>query len=184
MGKATQSAVVNIQGGVVIPAGVVVTTLEVQQAAENGVLDRLYRATGGDIGQEASDRLQAATQLAKAQFESAAQQAQLQLQAAMEQASRDLKGLQHDTLATVTNAAVDPEKQRTYALGKTVGRDIYTLQGKLLIAEGAVVTTGGLTLADSAGMLDELYRATGGDIGAELRSRPVVCWPGQRLSKP
>ncbi|MEA5451060.1 PRC-barrel domain-containing protein [Leptolyngbya sp. CCNP1308] len=168
LGKATQAAVVNDQGVVVISPSVVVTVLEVQQAVDNAVLDRLYRATGGDIGQEASNRIQAATQAAKEQFQLTSQQAQLQLQAATEQASRDLKGLQQDTLATVTNAAVDPKRQRTHALGKTVARDIYTLQGNLLIAEGAVVTTGVLTMADAAGVLDELYRATGGDIGAEL----------------
>ncbi|MFQ4137819.1 PRC-barrel domain-containing protein [Nodosilinea sp. PGN35] len=168
LGKTTQAAVVNTQGVVVIPPGVEVTVLEVQQATDNAVLDRLYRATGGDIGQEASDRIQAATQTAKEQFQRASEQAQRQLQAATEQANRDLKGLQQDTLATVTNATIDPERQRAHALGKTVTRDVYILEGNLLIAEGAVVTTEVLAMADTAGVLDELYRATGGDISAEL----------------
>lgn len=160
LGKTTQSAVQDVRDRVVIPAGVVVTELEVAQAQEFSVLDRLYQATGGDIGQDARDRIQTATQTAKEQWQTSVQQAQ-----------KDFDGLRHETLASLTNAAVDPAKQRAYVLGKAVDRDIYTLNGTLLIAEGAIVTPSIVAMAESANLLDELYRATGGDIRAELTHR-------------
>lgn len=157
LGKTTEEAVLDGHDRVVIPAAVVVTELEIAQAQESAVLDRLYQATGGDIGQEARDRIQAATQSAKDQW-----------QGAVHQAQKDFDGLRHETLASITNAAVDPAKQRAYVLGKAVDRDIYTLNGPLLIAEGAIVTPSIIAMAETADLLDELYRATGGDIGAEL----------------
>lgn len=168
LGKTTQDAVLDGQGHTLFPAGLEITVVEVEKATDNGVLDRLYRATGGDIGQEARDRIQVATQQAKEQFQTATQQAKDQFQAATQQAGQDFKGLQNDTLASITNAAVSPENQRAYALGKTVDRDIYTLQGNLLISEGAVVNSDVLAMVDSAEALDQLYRATGGDVGADL----------------
>ncbi|MBE9137258.1 PRC-barrel domain-containing protein [Nodosilinea sp. LEGE 07088] len=168
LGKTTQDAVLDHQGHMLFPVGLAITAADVQKASDSGVLDRLYRATGGDIGQEARDRIQVATQAAREQFQTATQQAKDQFQSATQQASQDLKGLQHDTLASITNAAVSPANQRAYVLGKIVDRDIYTTAGNLLIAEGAVVNTEVLSLADSAEVLDELYRATGGDISADL----------------
>lgn len=160
LGKTTQSAVQDAHDRVVIPAGVIVTELEISQAEEFSVLDRLYQATGGDIGQDARDRIQAATQTAKAQWQSSVQQAQ-----------KDFDGLRQETLASITNATVDPAQQRDHALGKAVDRDIYTRNGALLISEGTIVTPSIVAMAESSNLLDELYRATGGDIGAELTHR-------------
>jgi hypothetical protein len=168
LGQTTQEPVLDGQGHMLFPAGLEITTVEVQQAADIGVLDRLYRATGGDIGQEARDRIQAASQTAKEQFQSASDAAKEQFQSATQQASQDFKGLQHDTLASITNAAVSPENQRAYALGKPVDRDIYTPAGNLLIGAGAVVNSDVVDRAREANILDEIYRATGGDIGADL----------------
>jgi regulator of extracellular matrix RemA (YlzA/DUF370 family) len=168
LGKITQDPVLDNRDRLLFPAGLVITAVEVQQASDNGVLDRLYRSTGGDIGQDASDRIQLATQAAKAQFQTATQSAKARLDAANQQASQDLQSLRHDTLASITNAAVAPDRQRAYALGKTVDRDICALDGRLLISEGAVATAEVVALAESADMLNELYRATGGAVGAEL----------------
>ena len=187
LGKTTGEAVLNHAGEVIIPAGAVITALEVERAVQYTVLDRLYRSTGGDIGQDASARLQAATLAAKEQFQAATQAAKQQLDVATAQASQDLKGWQQDTRASLTNAVVNPERQRAYALGKTVDHDIYTAEGYLLIAEGALVTPELLTIAESAQVLDELYRATGGTVGSELTQQagnllaaPVV---GQALGR-
>lgn len=168
LGKTTQDAVLDSQGHELFPGRLEITAVEVEKAADNGVLDRLYRATGGDIGQEARDRIQAATQTARDQFQTATQQAKDQFQVATQQASQDFKGLQHDTLTSITNAAVSPENQRAYALGKPVNHEIYTPAGDLLIGSGDVVTSEVVDRASEANILDEVYRATGGDIGADL----------------
>jgi uncharacterized protein YrrD len=73
--------------------------------------------------------------------------------------------------SSITNTVIQPEEQKTYVTGKTAKRSVIAPEGGTLVLEGQEVTS---LMADSAehlGILDELYRATGGTLSEPLGQR-------------
>jgi uncharacterized protein YrrD len=73
--------------------------------------------------------------------------------------------------SSLTNTVIKPEEQKTYVIGKTAKQSVMTPEGEPLVLEGQEVTQ---LMADSAerlGILDELYRATGGSLSERLSQR-------------
>ncbi len=147
--------------------------------------------------QAAGDRLQATTELASGQLQEAARLANEKWQATGEVASEKFQeasrkaqeaarlageGLQETgevasgriqsatrrAAASLTNVAVSPEEQRAFVLGKPVDRDVFNLDGTLLVTQGQPVSLSIAAEAERQGVLDRLYRATGGNLSAPL----------------
>lgn len=157
--------------------------------------DLMEEQVGGIRGavQTASSRIQESTEIAAQRLQSAAQSANDRLQQTAEETNRRLQeasqsaSLQlHETAsvasdrfdkgsqtaaASLTNALVSPEAQIEYVVGKVVDRDILTLDNLILLVQNQVVT---LSLAEEAqrlGVLDQVYRATGGSLTAQVSSQ-------------
>jgi uncharacterized protein YrrD/cell division septum initiation protein DivIVA len=71
---------------------------------------------------------------------------------------------------SVTNAIVDTETQKNFVIGKAVNDSITALGGKSVILRGQIVTPEIANSAEELGVLDELYRATGGSLTDVLAS--------------
>ncbi|MHC5721602.1 MAG: hypothetical protein ACYTX0_58685, partial [Nostoc sp.] len=83
--------------------------------------------------------------------------------------SSKLQDLNRDATASLTNNLVDPAEQKVYVIGKHIERDLLTPEGNVLLLEGQEVTLVDAETADRMGILDELYRATGGSLTANIR---------------
>lgn len=113
-----------------------------------------------ETAQTTGDRLQEFGRLASEQAQETAQITGDRLQA-----------LGKNTTTSMTNAMVDPAAQKDFAIGKTVNQDVLDSEGEPLVHQGQTVT---LEIADAAqvlGLLDQLYRATGGSLTAPLSDR-------------
>ena len=118
--------------------------------------------------QATEDRLQESAQTANRRLQSASLNAGEQLQAATDATSSKLQDLNRDAAASLTNNLVDPAEQKVYVIGKHVERDVLTPDGSVLLLEGQSVTLVDAEAAERLGILDELYRATGGSLTANI----------------
>ncbi len=146
IGKTVEQDVFTPDGTLLVVQGQPVTLSAAAAAEPLGVLDQLYRATGGSLTAALNRQLQAATDTSNQRFQ---------------EASRN-------TAALLTNSLVDPAEQKAFVTGKTVEQDVFTPNGTLLLRQGQPVT---LTIAEEAeqlGMLDQLYRAAGGSLTVAL----------------
>ncbi|MCP2728641.1 PRC-barrel domain-containing protein [Limnofasciculus baicalensis] len=72
---------------------------------------------------------------------------------------------------SITNAIVDPEEQKAFVIGKTVEHNVVAPGGQSLALQGQIVTSAIANSADYLGVLDELYRATGGSLSDKIGER-------------
>lgn len=124
--------------------------------------DLMEEQVGGIRGamQSAGARIQEAAEVGNQQFQEAASGANDRF----DQGSRS-------AIAGITSRLVSPEEQLIYVVGKTVDRDILTQDNRILVAQDQVVTP---TLAQDAqqlGILDQVYRATGGSLTVGINRR-------------
>ncbi|MDF5739636.1 MULTISPECIES: PRC-barrel domain-containing protein [unclassified Nostoc] len=135
---------------------------QLQSSAEN-VNRRLQSAS-----QNAGEQLQSSVENVNRRLQSASQNAGEQLQAATDATSSKLQDLNRDAAASLTNNLVDPAEQKIYVIGKHVERDVLTPDGSVLLQQGQSVTLVDAEAAERLGILDELYRATGGSLTANI----------------
>ena len=90
---------------------------------------------------------------------------------AAQTAGDKVKDVAGDARAAVTNRVVDPAEQREFVLGKMVEADVTAPDGTLIIAKGQQVTPLSVDAAQTHGVLDTLYRATGGSVGDQLKAK-------------
>jgi len=90
------------------------------------------------------------------------------LQAANDATSSKLQQLNRDAATSLTNKLVDPAEQKVYVIGKYVERDVLTPDGSVLLSQGQEVTLAYADAAERMGILDELYRSTGGSLTANI----------------
>lgn len=93
------------------------------------------------------------------------------IKGALNKAGDKIKEGANQARAAATDAVVDPQQQRTYALGKTAQENVYADDNRLIIGEGQVVTEQTLDLAQQYDVLDKVYRATGGSVTEHVRQR-------------
>ena len=113
-----------------------------------------------DMMQEQVGGIKAAMQTAGGKIQETAQVAGDKLQAAGQSATR-----------SVTNAIVDPQEQKTFALGKISQRTVTAPDGTPIVLEGEQITSTTLAMAESHDRLDELYRAAGGSLTDKIGER-------------
>jgi uncharacterized protein YrrD len=90
------------------------------------------------------------------------------IKGAVQEAGNNLQDVTARASTSLTNTAVDPAQQRAYIIGKPVDQDVSTPDGTLLVTQGQVVTPLAAEEAERQGVLDQLYRATGGSLSAGL----------------
>ncbi|MBW4595968.1 MAG: PRC-barrel domain-containing protein [Brasilonema angustatum HA4187-MV1] len=156
-------------------------TAQMMQEQVGGIRGAV-QATGDrlqDSAETANRRLQATAQTVNEQLESsvenvnrrlqqASQNAGEQLQAATDATSSKLQYLNRDAAASLTNNLVDSTEQKVYVIGKRVERDVLTPDSSVLLLQGQEVTLADAEAAERMGILDELYRATGGSLTANI----------------
>ncbi|MDZ7994374.1 MAG: PRC-barrel domain-containing protein [Nostoc sp. EfeVER01] len=118
--------------------------------------------------QTVNEQLQSSVEKVNRGLQSASQNAGEQLQAATDATSSKLQDFNRDATASVTNNLVDPAEQKVYVIGKRLERDVLTPDGNVLLLKGQEVTLLNAEAADRLGILDELYRATGGSLTANI----------------
>ncbi|MBN3889609.1 MAG: PRC-barrel domain-containing protein [Nostoc sp. JL31] len=118
--------------------------------------------------QTVNEQLQSSVEKVNRGLQSASQNAGEQLQAATDATGSKLQDFNRDATASLTNNLVDPAEQKVYVIGKCLERDVLTPDGNVLLLKGQEVTLVNAEAADRLGILDELYRATGGSLTANI----------------
>jgi len=90
------------------------------------------------------------------------------IKGAVQDAGDSLQNVAERTSTSLTNAAVDPAHQRAYIIGRVADQDVSTPDGTLLVTQGQAATPLAVEEAERQGVLDQLYRATGGSLTAGL----------------
>jgi uncharacterized protein YrrD len=139
--------------------GAVQTTADnLQESA--GAANRNLQAAA----QTVSGQLQNSTEATTHRLQEASRQASEQLEIATDATHRQLQDLNRGVAASLTNRLVDPIEQKEYVIGKAVEQDVLTPDGSVLLLQGQEVTLAEAEVADRLGILDQLYRATGGSL--------------------
>ncbi|MHC5764872.1 MAG: PRC-barrel domain-containing protein [Nostoc sp.] len=118
--------------------------------------------------QTVNEQLQSSVEKVNRGLQSASQNAGEQLQAATDVTGSKLQDFNRDATASLTNNLVDPAEQKVYVIGKCLDRDVLTPDGNVLLLKGQEVTLVNAEAADRLGILDELYRATGGSLTSNI----------------
>ncbi|PSB22878.1 hypothetical protein C7B76_02270 [filamentous cyanobacterium CCP2] len=125
--------------------------------------DRLQAAA-----QTANDQLQSSAQTVNRSFQEASQNVGIQLHTSTGASSTKLQRLNRDAAISLTNSLVDPVEQKMHVMGRSVDRDVLNSDGSVLVFQGEKVTPTDADIADRLGILDLLYRATGGSLTVNL----------------
>jgi uncharacterized protein YrrD len=104
-------------------------------------------------------------------IQAAVQNAGDSLQSATAQAGDRLSDFTDRASTSLTNASVDPEQQRAFSVGRVAQQDVIAPDGTLLVGQGQPVTPLAADEAERQGVLDQLYRATGGSLTAGINQR-------------
>ncbi|MBD2169383.1 PRC-barrel domain-containing protein [Calothrix membranacea FACHB-236] len=118
--------------------------------------------------QTVNEQLQSSVENVNRSLQQARQNASEQLQTVTDATSSKLQDLNRDASASLTNNLIDPTEQKVYVIGKHVEQDVRTPDGNVLLLQGQEVTLVDAEAADRLGILDELYRATGGSLTANI----------------
>ena len=174
-----------------------IASVKLQDAAATAG-DKLqeFGNVAADKAQEASIRAQNAAAEASVQIQDAASTASLRIQDAAASTSDKLQELgdaasiraqnaaavtsdkvgelSRSATAAVTNRVISPEDQKAFVIGKTAQNVVRSAEGIKIVAAGEKINPEIATLAQSAGVLDALYRAVGGSltdhVGEQLSS--------------
>jgi len=157
IGKMSLEDVLTPDGMLIVSRGQLISLTDANEAEEKGVLDHLYRSAGGSVRQQASEKIQAATQ-----------QTGDRLQTSANHISHRLQQNQRAAIVSMTNAVVDSAAQKAFAIGKFARWSVAAPDGTVIVAADQVVTTNAAIAAEQVGILDELYRSTGGSLSEEL----------------
>jgi uncharacterized protein YrrD len=117
-------------------------------------------AETADMMQEQVGGIKAAMQTAGDKLRETADATGEKLQAAGESATR-----------TVTNAIVDPQAQKDFALGKIATTTVENSAGETIVLAGQEIVTTTIAAAERDEILDKLYRAAGGTFSEPLGER-------------
>jgi uncharacterized protein YrrD len=130
-----------------------------------------FQATEGRLqaaAQTANEQLQNSVQSVNRSLQEASQNAEIQLHTATDANYSKLQKFHRETTASLMNSLVDPAEQKLYVIGKFVNRDVLNPDGSVLLLQGENVSSTDADTADRLGILDALYRATGGSLTANI----------------
>ncbi|NJP08861.1 MAG: hypothetical protein HC866_04755 [Leptolyngbyaceae cyanobacterium RU_5_1] len=148
-------------------------TVELMEEQVGGVRGAMLAA--GEKIQEAAQTttatLQAAGEKVSETVQEAAQTTGEALQSATEDVKYRLQETQQAAIASATNLVVDPTEQKAFAIGKPVQETVTAPDGTLIATAGQVVTLEIAVTAEQSGILDQLYRATGGRLSDDIAQK-------------
>jgi uncharacterized protein YrrD len=121
--------------------------------------------------QSASDQAQQTAQVAGEKLQEFGQMASEKAQETAQIASEKLQNAQRTATASVTNTIVDPEEQKAFVIGRVAQYSIDAPEGGYLVLQGQEVTPVIAHSAEYLGILDKLYRSTGGSLSDKLTER-------------
>jgi uncharacterized protein YrrD len=93
------------------------------------------------------------------------------VQAAAHKAGEQISEVSRQTTTQIANAIVDPESQKRFVLGRKTESEVLRPDGSVFLTPGKSVTMADATTAESVGILDRLYRATGGNLTEDAKQR-------------
>lgn len=121
--------------------------------------------------QTVSDKVQETAQVAGDKLQEFGQMTSEKAQETAQITGDQLQEWGRSATTSVTNAIINPEEQKAFVVGKIVEQDVIAPGGQSLVLQRQVVTQAIANSADSLGILDELYRATGGRLSDPLGER-------------
>jgi uncharacterized protein YrrD len=93
------------------------------------------------------------------------------VQAAAHKAGEQISEASRQATMQVANAIVDPASQKQFVLGRKTESEVLRPDGSVFLTSGKIVTIEDATTAESVGILDRLYRATGGNLTEDAKQR-------------
>ncbi|MCY7369017.1 MAG: PRC-barrel domain-containing protein [Chamaesiphon sp.] len=93
------------------------------------------------------------------------------VQAAAHKAGEQISEVSRQTKTQIANAIVDPDLQKRFVLGRKTQSTVLRPDGSVLIETNKLVTIPDITVAEQLGVLDRLYRATGGNLTEDAMQR-------------
>jgi uncharacterized protein YrrD len=93
------------------------------------------------------------------------------VQAAAHKAGEQISEVSRQATTQVANAIVDPESQKQFVLGRKTESEVLRPDGSVFLTPGQIVTMADTMTAESIGILDRLYRATGGNLTEDAKQR-------------
>jgi uncharacterized protein YrrD len=120
-----------------------------------------------ETAQVAGEKIQETAQVAGDKLQETGERLQVTAQAAGEQ----LQKAGQSASAKLTDAIVEPPAQKAFAVGKVALHAVDAPDGGELVRQGEVITVGMTDAAEHLEILDQLYRAAGGNLTAPLTDR-------------
>ena len=146
-----------------------------------GGIKAVVLTAGGKVqtaAQTASGKIQETTQEAGYRLQEAQRSAAISLQSAgdriqstTELANQQLQDTRRSATASLTNAVISPAEQKAFVTGKIAEWTVATAEGVVIAVGGQSVTRAIAENAEQLGVLDALYRATGGRVREQLARR-------------
>lgn len=124
-----------------------------------------------DLMEEQIGGVRAAMQITGDKVQEVAQATSEKVQELAQTTSGKLQDVGRSATATLTNAIVNPDEQRSFVLGKILQKSLQAPNGSYFAMRGQIVTEEIASTAESFQMLDDLYRATGGNVSERLGER-------------
>jgi uncharacterized protein YrrD len=93
------------------------------------------------------------------------------VQAAAHKAGEQISEASRQATTQVANAIVDPEVQQQFVVGRKTESEVLRPDGSVFLSSGKIVTIADATTAASVGVLDRLYRSTGGNLTKDAKQR-------------
>jgi uncharacterized protein YrrD len=172
VGKPVQTEVKTADGLVVFPVGQTVTAEDADFAEQQGLLTALFQATGGDVRQQLGER-----------FQTGSEQLSDRLQNLSSEARERFLLAQHSASTSLTNAVMSPEEQKAAVVGKVSQRIVTAPNGTVLVVAGQHITPEIARDAEDWGLLNELYRATGGRLTEAVSQRANALIAGRSVDQ-
>jgi uncharacterized protein YrrD len=102
------------------------------------------------------------------------------IKAAAQKAGEHISEVRRQTTTQLANAIVDPDIQKRFVLGRKTESAVLRPDGSVLIETNKLVTITDITVSEQLGVLDRLYRATGGNLSEDAMQRAKEI--GQEIS--
>ncbi len=93
------------------------------------------------------------------------------VQSAAQKAGEQISEVSRQTTTQIANAIVDPDSQKQFVLGRKTESEVLRPDGSVFLTPGQIVTMADATTAANIGILDRLYRATGGNLAEDAIQR-------------
>jgi uncharacterized protein YrrD len=121
-------------------------------------------ANVANLMEEQVGGLKAAMFVANDKVQDAVQKTSDAVQSTAADVGSRLEETRQRSATTLTNSIVEPSEQKAFVLGKTTQKNIFYPEDILFLPVGHVITEMDIAIAESQGILDQLYYAAGGDV--------------------